>query len=130
MSKLTKRLMQSIDYQVGEDKRKANYLFLEQHLNASNSMNMALEQDIVPMVYPYFCQDDNLRKYLISQKIFVAQYWPDVLQRTNEDSIETRLTMCLIPLPIDQRYDLDDMKYIIYKIKTYAKRENNISQTV
>lgn len=116
MSKLTQRIMQSIDYEEIARKRKDNFLYLHKELNDSNLLNFYISKDTTPLIYPYFSEDEKLREHLISNKIYVAQYWPNVLKWTDKDSIEYSLAVKMIPLPIDQRYSKEDMNYIIKTI--------------
>ena len=50
---------------------------------------------------------------MIENKVFVATYWPNVLEWTDEDSVEYEMAEKLVPLPIDQRYSAADMHYIL-----------------
>lgn len=113
MSKLTQRMMQSIDYDTIAQRRRSNYLILQNSLVKGNDLKLPLEDDAVPMVYPYFTQDEGLREKLIGNKVFVARYWPNVLEWTNKDDIEYKLAFQTQHLPIDQRYDEEEMKYIL-----------------
>lgn len=113
MSSLTRRIMSSIDYDEVATIRRQNYRFLDQALCSKNGISLPLVDDAVPMVYPYLTTDINLRKHLIDNRIYVAQYWPNVLQQADGDTTEYTLTTQLIPLPIDQRYDSQEMKRII-----------------
>jgi hypothetical protein len=54
---------------------------------------------------------------LIKEKIFVATYWPNVFDWTLPDSMEYYLAKNIVPLPIDQRYNLDDMQYMVTVLK-------------
>ena len=74
-----------------------------------------MDEDAVPMVYPYLTNDDNLRQRLIDDRIFVATYWPN-LAKLNYDTLEECLAKKIIALPIDQRYNKEDMKRIIESI--------------
>ena len=67
----------------------------------------------MPMVYPYMVTKEGLREKLIENKIFVARYWPNVLDWTKKGSVEYLLTEQIQPLPTDQRYGEEDMKYTI-----------------
>ena len=116
MSKLTERLMQSIDYQTVIQRRRENFNYLHPHLANTNQFQVTLGDEDVPMVYPYICNDDHLREKLIDNKVFVARYWPNVLQWTSADELEYRLALQIQPLPIDQRYGVDDMDWIIKTI--------------
>ena len=57
-------------------------------------------------------QKENFEK-LINNKIYVATYWPNVLEQCNQGDIEFKFANNLLPLPIDQRYSIDDMNKII-----------------
>jgi hypothetical protein len=60
---------------------------------------------------------DKIKKKLTSQKVFVATYWVDVLDRCTKDSVEYKLVNNAVFLPIDQRYEVDDIAYICEKIE-------------
>lgn len=113
MSKLTQRIMQSIDYDAAARKRRENYQMLHEELGEENNLVLSLEDDAVPMVYPFLASIKGLREKLIENKIFVARYWPNVLDWTTDKDIENLLAYQMQPLPIDQRYSVDDMNRII-----------------
>lgn len=113
MSKLTQRMMQSIDYESAAMRRRDNYEKLHETLRYDNNVVLPLEDDAVPMVYPYLVPVKDLREKLIENKIFVARYWPNVLEWTTKDDIEYPLAYQMQPLPVDQRYGMDEMKYLI-----------------
>lgn len=113
MSKLTQRMMQSIDYARIAEKRRANYQQLHDALGKSNNLSLRLEDDAVPMVYPCLSPVKGLREKLIENKVFVARYWPNVLDWTTEKDIEYLLAYQMQPLPIDQRYSEENMNKII-----------------
>jgi len=112
MSKLTDKILKSVDYNNVRQQRINNYKLLDKYLQNNNQIKLSLDECSVPMVYPYFSDDKNLRNKLIQNKIFVATYWNNALEWTNQGSVEYELTEKLLPLPIDQRYNATDMKYI------------------
>ncbi len=117
MSRFTKRMMQSIDYNDVTQRRRTNYEYLRQTLGGKT-----LSNGDVPMIFPHMVKDGQaLRRYLIQNKIFVAKYWPNVDEWAGENSVETLMANNILPLPIDQRYGVKDMKYIIDKIQWYEK---------
>jgi hypothetical protein len=65
------------------------------------------------MIYPFWSMKTGLRQRLIDADIFVATYWPNVRDWCEPDSAECRLAESLLPLPIDQRYDDNDMQRIL-----------------
>lgn len=113
MSKLTKRIMQSIDYEAAAKKRRENFQLLHEVLGEENNLVLALDEDAVPMIYPFLAPVKGLREKLIENKVFVARYWPNVLEWATKDDIEYLLAYQMQPLPIDQRYGKDDMGRII-----------------
>ena len=113
MSKLTQRMMQSIDYKLVAKRRMANYHLLHDALGKENNLVLPLEADAVPMVYPYMVPEKGLREKLIERKVFVARYWPNVLEWAKEGDLDYLLAAQMQPLPIDQRYGEIDMKRII-----------------
>jgi hypothetical protein len=69
------------------------------------------------MVYPYLSSAKGLRERLIENKVFVARYWPNVLDWTTKDDIDYLLAYQMQPLPIDQRYGVEEMNRTISLIK-------------
>lgn len=119
MSRLTQRMMHGIGYGPVAKQRMQNYYRLHQALSESNNLNIPLPEDAVPMIYPYMQVSDGTREYLISKNVFVARYWPNVLQWADRDSDDYYLTLNILPLPIDQRYGQEEMDYIINLIIHY-----------
>lgn len=112
MSKLTKRILGSVDYDAVASVRRRNYRALAEALSSTNKLNLEIG-DAVPLVYPYLCDNEGLRSHLIENKVYVAQYWPNVLEWCQNDELERYLTTHIIPIPIDQRYNVKDMHTII-----------------
>ncbi len=113
MSKLTESILAGVDYEKIAQIRRENFIHLHNCLKGTNKLTISLEDDSVPMIYPYFTDDESLRQKLIDNKIFVAQYWPNVLDWCTENSIEYKLTTHIIALPIDQRYGVEDINRIL-----------------
>ena len=113
MSNFTKRMMGSIDYEHAARRRIDNYNTLQQQLGGRK-----LNFGEVPMVFPYTSEaGQELRRNFIANKVFVAKYWPNVDEWAGEHALETWMANHILPLPIDQRYDVNDMDRIIYLIK-------------
>lgn len=122
MSSLTYRLMQSIDFSEIKRVRRRNFAHLHKVLSKSNLLDIPEESSFeCPMVYPYRTSDITLRKRLIENQIFVATYWPNVSNWCSKNDMEYQLMSEIIPLPIDQRYDISDMNRIIKTIIEYGK---------
>ena len=72
-----------------------------------------LDDDTVPMVYPFLVPIKGLREKLIDNKVFVACYWPNVQEWTTKDDFEFLLALQMLPLPIDQRNGKKELLHII-----------------
>lgn len=121
MSVLTERILEGIDYRRVINKRRDNYMYLHRLLKKTNLLDVSIEKDIVPMVYPYFIKREGLRGYLLENKIFVAKYWPNVEDWAKKEFLEYEMPESLLPLPVDQRYELGDMQLIYDRIIDYGK---------
>ncbi|MBO2544797.1 hypothetical protein J0871_10260 [Salegentibacter sp. BDJ18] len=114
MSVLTQNLLKNIAYDDVIRIRRYNYKFLEKYLNKINLLQLNLDKNAVPLVYPLLLKDGHsLKRKLIQNKIFIPTYWPNVLTWTKENSFEKFLAENLVCLPIDQRYNEADMQVII-----------------
>ena len=117
MSNLTTQLMKGIDYQTAAQKRRGNYKYLHQNLAETNQISLELDEDAVPMVYPYLTKNGKLKQKLIDERIYVATYWPNVLEWSKDMNLECVLVRNTCFLPIDQRYGIGEMERIINVIK-------------
>ena len=113
MSHLTHKILNSIDYDQVKKRRVENFQYLHHFLKDKNLFQIEESHDQIPMVYPYWTKDITLRNKLTVNRIYCATYWPNVLEWCDKDSVEVQLTNELVHLPIDQRYDLADMKNIL-----------------
>ena len=115
MSKLTENLLHGLDYNVIRKKRTENFAYLHERLANSNRLKL-----IVPdgaFMYPYYVENGfELRKRLQAEKIFIPTLWPAVLNRCNQNELEYQMARNILPIPVDQRYGIEDMDYIIKKI--------------
>jgi dTDP-4-amino-4,6-dideoxygalactose transaminase len=68
------------------------------------------------MVYPLLLasaeQANQVRSALQQQRIYVATYWRELLDDPALGAAARRWTACMLPLPIDQRYDDGDMERV------------------
>lgn len=114
MSVLTQKILASLDYERIKDRRISNFTMLHNKLAEFNELDIpSLDTFSCPMVYPFYTRSLHIRNLLIDNNVFVASYWPNVFSWVDTDSIEYKFVNHIIPLPIDQRYDAQDMKIII-----------------
>lgn len=120
MSRLTQRLLTSIDYAYVSLIRRNNFSYLHKKLSQANNLTKIISQylnvdNFVPFVYPFMVSNGAaLRQQLIDQKIYVPKYWPsDMLNANKLSPNENKFLEGVVPLPIDQRYDEKDMDRIL-----------------
>ncbi|PKQ63113.1 hypothetical protein BZG02_10125 [Labilibaculum filiforme] len=124
MSDLTKSLLGQIDYAKVKQIREENFHYLHQQLSSANQFDFSDLLVNGPMVYPFYVENENLRKQLIKNKIFVACYWPNVLETCSVHSLDYKLAKYILPLPVDQRYNKTDMD-MICKVLLAELEKNN-----
>lgn len=116
MSKLTHNLLRAIDYERVEDLRTRNFAQLHEQFSALNSLNLRIADGA--FMYPLYIENGiEIRKILQQKKIYVPTLWPDVLALCGEQTLEYNMAANILPLPVDQRYDVDDMIYIASEVK-------------
>lgn len=115
MSKLTYKLMGNINYLEAKNKRIHNFKTLHEQLNST--FPFAMNEEDVPLIYPYITTNDKMKNELIASKIFVPIYWPNIFKQCKNNSIEYDFAKKVVSLPIDQRYNIEDMQYIINVIQ-------------
>lgn len=114
ISNLTLIMLSSIDFDSIKKQRKENFKRLHENLSGINQLHIPdMDTFACPMVYPFYSSDSSLKKRLIEKKIFVATYWPNVMEWCKSMDIEYQLANQIIAIPIDQRYGIEEMDYII-----------------
>ncbi len=112
MSKLTKNILGAIDYDKVQRTRDKNYAYLESKLSKINKLKLITPEGA--FAYPFYVENGvEVRKKLAEKKIYIPTLWPNVLKDNIEGSIEHDYAANILPLPCDQRYGKDDMKYIV-----------------
>lgn len=114
MSLFTRNILNQIDYQRIVDIRRENFQFLHQSLDHFNFLTLPrIDTFNCPMVYPLVLKDGrDLRAKLLNNKIFVAKYWPNVVNSRDFDT-EVYLANKILPIPVDQRYGKEEMERIL-----------------
>lgn len=116
MSRLTHNFLKSIDYDFVKKQRTDNYNYLYDKLVATNKLKLGKTEG--PFAYPLLLEDgDNCRKALQQKKIYIPTLWPDVFSLCNERSLEYHYAKNILPIPVDQRYLVTDMEYILENLE-------------
>ncbi len=113
MSKLTRQLLLSIDFEAAATRRLQNYDTLHRALSRINRLQLPEHPTHAPMCYPLVTGIPGLRDALIDAGIALPLFWPEVIDATDAATPENRLARQLLPLPLDQRYSTDEMQRLI-----------------
>lgn len=114
MSILSEDLMSHVDYELCIEKRNENFNVLDNALSVKNNFKYKETGKGVPMAYPFLPGKKILHQQLWDKGLFSPILWKDVLKRNSAGyHFEKNITENLLALPIDHRYNVDDMHQVI-----------------
>jgi hypothetical protein len=113
ISEVSAGMLWGVDILRVAEARRSNFDYLHSALGKHNQLPLGRVRD-VPFCYPYLPSSPVNRDSLYAKGIFVPSLWPDTLTR-NEDrfAFEKRISVELLPLPIDHRYTLTDLQPMV-----------------
>lgn len=115
MSRLTHNLLRAIDYDKIRSQRNANYAYLDAQLGEKNSLGFHAPDGA--FTYPFYSKHtQQIRKDLAAKKIYIPGYWSCIADTCPEDSVEYDLAMHILPLPCDQRYQSEDLSFMVQEL--------------
>src|SRR5699024_7853184 len=93
-------------------RRQENFEFLDTELWNINELK--LKSVYGAFMYPLLIQNGAaVRKELQKEKIYIPTLWPNVLEECPKDSLEYHYAADVLPILVDQRYGIEDMKYLV-----------------
>lgn len=118
MSLLTRNILSGIHYDSVRRRRINNYKVLSSLLPDDNPFVKNIPS--CPFAYPFHHPDGiSLRKFLAAKNIFVPTNWSYLLKKLPEGSLQHDWSANILPLPVDQRYDDEDMKVIAETVRSF-----------
>lgn len=112
MSKLTDNLLRGVDYEFVRNRRTDNFNALHEALKARNRLKLVIPEGT--FMYPFYIEKGaELRKRLQKEKIYIPTLWPAVYDVCSEDELEYDMARNILPLPVDQRYGVDEIEYLV-----------------
>ena len=110
MSRLTSRLLDSIDFARIARRQRMNYAVLSERLANTGEYTFPLPEDAVPLCFAVVGVDaDAVRKKLFEQRIYTPVYWTGLRAREQLNAWEQLLCNRAVFLPCDQRYGHAEM---------------------
>ena len=115
MSAVTQNFLRGIDYEQIKKVREQNFRYLHEQLKSISQLELFLPDG--PYMYPLLVKDGaEIRKRLQEKKIYIPTLWPNVIESLTQEETEYTLAKNILPLPCDQRYDLNDMQYLVKEV--------------
>lgn len=115
MSALTENLMKSFDYSSVAGRRTENFQYLHERLSSRNALSLQLPYGA--FAYPLFMENGaNIRKKLQQRNIYIPTLWSDVFELCAGTSLEYQYAQNILPIPVDQRYGVEEMEYILQQL--------------
>lgn len=123
ISVFTERVMAGVDMESVQAARACNLEILVERLAEYNIFAPAnFVQAESAFCYPFLPPASIPRSSLFAQKLFIPTFWPDI-ERREEDGfhLERKLSKDLLPLPIDHRYQSEDMLRLATALLEYIR---------
>ncbi|MCJ8276489.1 MAG: DegT/DnrJ/EryC1/StrS aminotransferase family protein [Bdellovibrionales bacterium] len=118
-SKVTRDIINQLDIQAIGQRRLKNYIKLHDAFKSINNLKVDAAMDFAPYCYPLLLKEGRqLRASLYDKSIYFPKLWPfkeELLKKLNP--FEAGLCENLLALPIDHRYNNDDMDKIIKTLR-------------
>jgi hypothetical protein len=122
MSIFTEKIISCIDLNAIKNIRKSNFKYLHKKLGKLNRLSNLIDSvnESAPLYYPLTMDNIMGHEFFWENNIFMPKLWDDCLKRkgsTNKFDTEKEFVKKVLPLPIDQRYNIQDMAHQIDVIK-------------
>lgn len=119
-SQLTSFMLDNIDFEHVKTVRFQNFNYLHARLKQVNQFVLDEDDISAPLCYPLWTKNGELlKKELIANHVFVASYWPNILDWCPTGSREQEFYSNIVALPLDQRYTKEDMERVYRILKNY-----------
>ena len=124
ISDLSKAIIENQNYTKLKINRQINYKYLYENLKNIDHIKYIYENfddKICPIGFVIYAKyRDDLRIYLSKNGIYCPIHWTLPLEVKEKYPNLNKLSNHILTIPCDQRYTLEDMEYIVDKIKQYG----------
>ena len=111
MSIISRGILRNVDYDYVISRRKRNFKYLNNLFRSKNEI--IIEKTSPAYVFPLLVKNgEKIKQSLVSRKIFVPTLWNGAELNKYGNEFERHISADGIFLPIDQRYDTEDMRYL------------------
>lgn len=113
MSGLTRRLVRRVNWKQADRRRCENYARLHEALGGINRLRLPARVQHGPFCYPLLSGIPGLRDELVDAGVALPLLWKEVIEACPPESAENEVARSLLPLPLDHRYGLREMDWLI-----------------
>lgn len=124
ISDFSRFLLSTVDGDLLAAQRRANYARLCEALAPLGFVPVCtLPEGGCPLTLPILVEDrDEFRRYLMQHNIYCAVHWPFDGTQPENRPLAQYMAAHMISLPIDQRYDAEQIDYLIQTIQAYKEQ--------
>lgn len=115
MSTITKRILDSVDYNYIKQCRLQNFHVLHQRLKEYNRLDFT-GLDFIPHYYPLYL-NKGIQKELVEKCVYTPVLWTELTTEDFKGTLEQDFSKNIVFLPLDQRYTPADMEEICRRVE-------------
>jgi len=113
-SPLSKELIAHTNFEYIKEKRRLNFKYLHQQLGEKNLLKWEIEEDAVPLCYPFLPSKYQDKKVFHQKGFYIPSYWQEVVSNPIKSfTFEKEFAQNLLPLPIDQQCEEEMLKKLV-----------------
>jgi len=124
MSKRSKGILMSLDVNELKRKRRENYALVYENINNPflSIVTPPLSDKDVPLYITVITDNrDDLQSYLRNNNIYAPIIWPKPDSISSVSDVVEYIYREVLSLPIDQRYGVDEMMYMVDVVNSYKE---------
>ncbi len=115
MSVMTQKILQNADYERIKQSRRSNFEVIDKMLGQYNQFDLR-SCHFIPYYYPLFL-DMPIQDRLVKKGVYSPVLWNELFDNRYHGSIEQKYASNIAFLPLDQRYNEDDMMDMCERVK-------------
>ena len=124
MAWISRQLLQKENCRQNQQRRLENYRYLFEHLQGIDSCKLLCddmsEVSTAPLYFMVFVPDrSQLQAELATQHVYAPVIWPVVYEEVLVNYVVKSIYDTILAIPIDQRYDQNDMTKVVDIIKRH-----------
>lgn len=118
ISIISEKILKTVNYKMVREIRNKNFDFYRKEFHELNTLKIEKNEEDC-FCYPLLLETPINKTDLFKDKIYIPSYWNDTTKRSNSSNFkfETKISNQLLPLPIDHRYDENDLRKVVEVIK-------------